>query len=995
LKQFQRSGQIRDLPFKDLFRFLSAKLFGRFSLNLNFCGIFVVILSLFAGGCAFSFRGAQKLNPSLTWSSLKTEHFVIYFHAGEEAQGKKAARFAEEIHAHLVEKLAWPPPSEKTHIVLLDFTDSPFGATIPFPHNAIYIGLTPPFASPLPFLVDYDDWLKEVVAHEYVHILHLDMHNGTSSVVRKIFGREPFPLFVFNGAFPNLIQPDWLIEGLATYEESALGVSDRRDNPYTEMILRMAVLDNHFPTIDQTGGMESWPGNQLQYLFGARFYQYLAKRFGEPVLMKLSREYSQKVGPFFVDSTAKIILGETYTSLWNQWKEELAASTFRTQESITKEGITETIALTHRGDYTLGPRVSPDGHSLVYTSFNEDEFPSLRILDLKTGKDHELIRRNLGYGSSWSKDGKKLAFAQLDFFNNYSEYSDLYLYDFERDHIHRLTYGKRVREPDFSPDGIRLIAIENENGKSRMILYHLDSGLIEPIVWTDSETIFSHPRWSSDGKSIVVSGWKKGLTGLFLLQMDQKKMTPLLLDHFMNLTPVWLPNGENVVFSSDRSGIYNLYSLNLESRAFSQLTHLLGGAFTPEVSPDGAEIIFSGYHSRGFDLYKMNYPSKVTPTLDSPVIDEKIVIEDKNADALSPADPYSSWPTVLPRFWMPLVGGDDSGLQIGGATAGTDVLGRHRYDALLLYGLSSHRPAASIQYDNNSFYPTLHLGIDYMPVVYPDLLTNSQGKELDYWESRTRTILDISYLWNHATESTLIRGGYTTDSFSAISTIPQTGPQPQTGSLRGLQASYLFNSSKEFGFSISREKGRTIQIQYSWFTDQLGSDFNQNRTVASWHEYIPFFFDHHLIAGRLTAGSSTGDLLVQRAFQVGGPDFTEEMIKPDQGDFFLRGYSIRLLRGNRAAVGSMEYRFPIYNIERGFRSWPFFFKRVHGALFFDIGNAWDQETALPEFKRGFGAELKTDLTFSYLIPLRLRLGVGRGVDAMGVTQFYFMTGNSF
>ncbi|MBI3593968.1 MAG: PD40 domain-containing protein [Nitrospirae bacterium] len=935
------------------------------------------------------------MDPSLNWKTLGTEHFIVYFHDGEEAQGRKAAQYAEEIQLLLVEKLKWPPASEKTHIVLLDFIDSPYGATLPFPHNAIYIGLTPPFGSPVPFLVGYDNWLKEVIAHEYVHVLHLDMHEGVSTIIRKIFGREPFPVLVFNGAFPNLIQPDWLIEGLATYEESALGVSDRRDNPYAEMILRMAVLENHFPTIDQAGGMESWPGNQIQYLFGARFYDFLSKRFGEQVLINLSREYSSKVGPFFVDSTARIILGQSYSSLWNQWKDEITVAALKKRASVVQEGITKTDSLTHRGDYTLGPKMSPDGNWLVYTSINEDEFPSLRLIQIQTGQDRKLISRNLGFESSWSRDGKKLAFSQLEIFNNYSELSDLYLYDMNKRNLSRLTYGKRFRDPDFNPDGRSLVAIENQKGSTRIILYQLDSGLTETVDWTDPDTVLSHPRWSPDGKTIVASGWKGGLTGLFLLQMDQKKMIPLLLDRYMNLTPAWTPDAKNIVFSSDRGGIYDLYSLNLESRTISQLTHLLGGAFTPEVSPDGKGIIFSGYHSHGFDLFRMNWPSTVDRSLVSSVPEEQIALEDPKLPVNALSETYSSWPTVLPRFWMPLAGGDESGLQLGGMTAGTDILGRHRYDALLLYGLSSGRPAGSFQYDNNAFYPTLHFGMDFLPLVYPNLLLNSQGKELDYWENRFRTELDISYTWNRVAKVNLLKGGYIYESFSSLSTVPQVGPQPQTGSLRGLHLTYLLNTSKEFGFSISPEKGRKIQIHSAWFTDRLGSDFNQNRFVASWHEYIPFFFDHQLVAARLTAASSTGDPLVQRAFQVGGPDFMEETIVPEQSDFFLRGYSIRLLRGNKAAIGSLEYRFPIYNIEQGYRSWPFFFKRVHGALFFDIGNAWDQDTALPDFRRGFGAEFKTDMLFSYLLPLRLRLGVGRGVDTQGVTQFYFMTGNSF
>ena len=51
--------------------------------------------------------------------------------------------------------------------------------------------------------------------HEFTHIVHLDRSEGWARVARNIFGRTPY-------AFPNLFLPLWQVEGLATYEESAI-----------------------------------------------------------------------------------------------------------------------------------------------------------------------------------------------------------------------------------------------------------------------------------------------------------------------------------------------------------------------------------------------------------------------------------------------------------------------------------------------------------------------------------------------------------------------------------------------------------------------------------------------------------------------------------------------------------------------------------------------------------------------------------------------------
>src|SRR5262249_59543808 len=65
------------------------------------------------------------------------------------------------------------------------------------------------------FIGNGDDWLRLVFTHEFTHIVHLDRSESWARWVRGIFGRTTF-------AFPNLFLPTWQLEGLATYDESAL-----------------------------------------------------------------------------------------------------------------------------------------------------------------------------------------------------------------------------------------------------------------------------------------------------------------------------------------------------------------------------------------------------------------------------------------------------------------------------------------------------------------------------------------------------------------------------------------------------------------------------------------------------------------------------------------------------------------------------------------------------------------------------------------------------
>lgn len=945
-------------------------------------------------GCVPPLLEGIKFDPSLTWRVIQTPHFRIYYHQGEEEAARKAARISEEVHALLTRRLNWTP-AEPTHLVLTDSLDDTFGATLPIPNNAVYITLTPPLGSSVPFLIRSEDWLRQVITHEYVHVLQLDMNHGFPSVMRSLFGRNPLPFIIFNSALPNLFQPAWLIEGLAVYEETATGVSDRRDGAYTEMLIRMAVLEDRFPKIDQAGGRDTWPGNQIQYLFGGRFHEYLARRFGEGPIRDLSIEYSDNLFPLFVDTVAEQVLGAPYERLWEEWHRELRQKYAGLRQELESAGLTASTPMTRAADYQLGPKVDPGGERVAYTTFNPHEHPALHIITREGPQPRLSIDRNGGYTVSWSADGRRLVFSQPEIDRNYFVHNDLYLYDLHEKELRRLTRGERLRDPDFHPEGSALIAVESRSGEDRLVRYRLGDGEKEVLDWIEGGVTFAHPRWSPDGRMLAVSVWKKGAQGIYLIDVAGRKVSPLLMDSSLDLTPVWSPEGDFLLFSSDRTGIYNLFAYAVKSGELFQVTQLLGGAFTPEVTKD-AQIVFSAYQSDGFGLHRMPWsPSSWKKIGSSSEAGLPIAPADsvpsfpEEAPDLSDVD-YSPWPTLRPRFWSPLFAYDDEGWQIGAATAGMDVLGKHKFAAALIYGASTQRSSYTLQYVNDQFYPTFHAGISNFTVLLPDLVAGR-----DYRERRLRVDLDVTVSRLLIDETHAFTLGYRGERFSGLTDLPSALPSPPEGNVSGLRFAWRWGTAKEYRFSISPEEGRRVVAGYERFDRSLGSDFDQNRFLASWREYLSLFWRHHLLAARLTGAVARGDRLIQGAYEVGGASLSEEILDPEQIDFFLRGYPIRSLRGEKAALGSLEYRFPIRNIERALRTLPFFFERMHGTLFFDIGHAWEGGADLSQFRRGIGAEVKMDMLFAYLFPVRLRAGFARGLDEGGESQLYLTIGNSF
>ena len=79
-------------------------------------------------------------------------------------------------------------------------------------------------------------------------------------------------------------------------------------------------------------------------------------------------------------------------------------------------------------------------------------------------------------------------------------------------------------------------------------------------------------------------------------------------------------------------------------------------------------------------------------------------------------------------------------------------------------------------------------------------------------------------------------------------------------------------------------------------------------------------------------------------------------------------------RGAHAVVANLDYRMPLWQVQRGVGTWPVFVRRVHGAVFADAGQAWRHELRSSEARLSFGLELSADTVLGYGLPVTLTAG---------------------
>jgi outer membrane protein assembly factor BamA len=91
-------------------------------------------------------------------------------------------------------------------------------------------------------------------------------------------------------------------------------------------------------------------------------------------------------------------------------------------------------------------------------------------------------------------------------------------------------------------------------------------------------------------------------------------------------------------------------------------------------------------------------------------------------------------------------------------------------------------------------------------------------------------------------------------------------------------------------------------------------------------------------------------------------------------------------------VANLEYRFPLFSPQRGWRSLPVFLRHLRGAVFVDAGEAWGNNESgsfrIEDLKTSAGVSLGLDTSIGFSLPATAEIAVARGFAAQGDTKVY-------
>lgn len=917
---------------------------------------------------------AQSIEPAPDWQSADTQHFRINYRAAWRPQAERVARIAEQVYPRITKALAWEPRG-RTEILLIDQYDLANGFSTPLPYNIIGVFMAPPDSGEL---LDNSDWLELLITHEFTHTVHLDKVRGFPSVLQSIFGRQPF-------FFPNIFQPNWMVEGLAVYTESDPGTGrGRLRGPVFEAWLRAEASRGFLSLREINANGRALPLSK-SYLYGAYFFDYLARRYGPESVYKVVHHYSGNP-PFWprVHNSPYDATGKQMDVLWAEFLADLQQQVKERAQPVRQKA--EAV-----GERLAGPMFGvgavaalPGGDTLAVL---EDGLLHAKLVKIaKDGRQTALAEVNANAELHVNAKGEVLL-SQPDVCNwRYLAY-DVYRVDADGD-VHQLTDCARLRRAVQAGGGI--VALQQGQGLTRLV--QLDArGRQQRVLWEPAADVnLIDLAASPDGQQVTVVSKRAGAWRVDAFDMGQPAPAPRLL--FTHDAPLHgLVHGpKGLEFIAVRDGVFNVY--RQEGGSWVRLSHTHTRVTAQGGTQDDGSLAMAVIAPGGYELRRIAAATPIDQVAATTAAPAAAPAGAASAPAaLGAPRSYSALRSMYPRSWFPVSSSDRGLTSVGAATFGADALGWHQYAATLAYEVSEHEPVGSLQY----LFRDQHL-FSLQRTLTPRAWVNGDDTEDVRAFDRNTSAQWLSVVpWLRLDRRVLFGLGAAVDHVHRVH--PENYAAPVNPTERLLAALFQYDTSGGSWWSEGDNSGQKITVLYETyrpFARDGRNDYDGEVVRLDWRGFVPV--GRSVIALRHTEARARD---LTEPFQLGGAVDPQLQLglALNNRDITLRGYrgNERVLQGRSARVTTFEVRTPIADLDTHFMTPAVGINRLSAAAFFDIGGAWNTGNRPQHYSRGVGLEVLAELKLLYALGLQVRAGVAQGLDAPKGTRAYFTVGRAF
>jgi hypothetical protein len=542
---------------------------------------------------------------------------VFYFFREQEYVIEHLSRcFENAFHYH--QKFFGYTPSGEVTVYFNDDDDYGYAGTTVIPNNWITLGIEP-------FEYVYDtcptnERMNWVMNHELVHVTASDQATGWDSRFRKLFfgkvhpvAEDPVSIFYAYLTTPRLYAPRWYHEGIAVFMETWMaGGIGRSLTGYDEMTFRAMVLDStEFYTVvglESEGTAKDFQIGQMSYLYGTRFFSYLALTEGPGSVIEWVRR-NEGSGAYFSRQFQKVYGASIYEK-WNEWIEfEKKWQTTNIVDSIRQYPVTPARPLCERALGSVSREFFDAGTRTLYTAVNyPGEFSHIAAIDIDSGRMRKICEIEtpaLYYVTSLAYDPESgTLFFTTD---NSRGWRDLNSVDIATGKTKVLCRNNRTGDLVYNRADSTIWGMRHDNGFTSIVMF--------TPPYSDGYELIKL-RYGIDMFDIDISPDGRYLTGTMtdisgrqrLIRMETARLimgdgTWELIHEFPDNNAanfVHSPDGRYLYGTSYVTGTSNIFRFDLEQWKLEALSNFEVGGFRPLPVSDDSLIAFL-YTSGGFE----------------------------------------------------------------------------------------------------------------------------------------------------------------------------------------------------------------------------------------------------------------------------------------------------------------------------------------------------------------------------------------------------------
>jgi hypothetical protein len=513
----------------------------------------IFLIAVFSG---FSLNAQQFGGhpPSQKWLQINTDSIRLIFPPGLERQ---AADIVDITRA--LGRTTLPTIGNRTHkisIVLQNQTTNSNG----------YVGLGPWrsefYLTPMQnsFALGSLPWHKSLALHEYRHVQQFNNFNkGVSRVAYTIFGEQI--LSVFNSA----AVPNYFWEGDAVYQETLMSGQGRGRLPYFQNGYRSlwSAQKNYSWQKLRNGSLRDYVPDhyQLGYLLVA----YGRMKYGDSVWANITDDAVRFQGLFYPWQKAiERHLGLSYPQ-FRQAALKYFERTLTGKQDLQKKDSLSRFAGSRKhfaGDEYYPQWIS--GDEVVFVKSDYKNIPAFAVRNILTGSSKKIRIKNISDDEYFSYKNGRITYSSYlpDLRWGWKDYSSLQVVDIKTGAQKTITRRNRYFSPDISQDGSELVAVHvDPSGTSALhIIKSAESSSIQ-VLPNLSGLFFSHPKFAGDERSIIVAARNESGRMALVRVNRNDGVVETLTPWSWQVIDFPLVQNDTITFTASNAGVDRLFML--------------------------------------------------------------------------------------------------------------------------------------------------------------------------------------------------------------------------------------------------------------------------------------------------------------------------------------------------------------------------------------------------------------------------------------------------